>query len=55
MATLAQPISIPSPEEVTAVENKLVEVFFEMLETMPTEQRAGLLADLRANAVAHGE
>jgi len=55
MATLAQPISIPTPEEVKAAENKLVEVFFEMLETMPAEQRSGLLADLRANAAAHGE
>jgi hypothetical protein len=55
MAAIAHPTSIPTPEEVTAAENTLVEVFFEMLDTMPAEQRAGLLADLRANAAAHGE
>ncbi len=55
MAALAQPAPIPTAEEVMAAENALVEVFFEMLDTMPAEQRAGLLADLRANAAAHGE
>jgi hypothetical protein len=55
MATLAQATSIPTAEEVAEAENKLVEVFFEMLEAMPAEQRDGLLADLRANAAAHGE
>lgn len=55
MATLAQPISIPTPEEVTAAEQKLVSIFMENLETLPLERQQEIMADLRANAAAHGE
>jgi hypothetical protein len=55
MATLAQS-NVPTPEApTTAAEEALIEAFEELLETMPTAARQGLIGDLRANAVAHGE
>jgi hypothetical protein len=55
MATPTQP-KVPAPEtQRTVAEAALVEAFEELLETMPPEARQGLIGDLRANAVAHGE
>ncbi len=55
MATLAQPkLPTPQPQSTTSEDN-LVQAFEELLETMTPEGRQGLIADLRANAVAHGE
>jgi hypothetical protein len=55
MASLAQPANIPSSEEVTAAETALIEAFYDILETIPPEQQKALIADLRANAEAHGQ
>jgi len=54
MATLAQP-KVSAPETTTAAQKSLIEAFEELLDTMPPEARQGLIDDLRANAVAHGE
>jgi hypothetical protein len=55
MATLAQPtISSPNPQT-TAAEDALFEAFSGLLETLPPDKRKVVLADLRANAEAHGE
>jgi hypothetical protein len=55
MATLAQP-KVSTPEkQTTAAEEALVGAFEGLLETTSPEDRLGLIGDLRANAVAHGE
>jgi hypothetical protein len=55
MATLAQPLSIPTPQEVTAAEEMLATIFLDNLETLPQDRQQEIIADLRANAAAHGE
>ena len=55
MATLAQPISIPTSQEITAAEEMLSQIFLEHLETLPLDRQQEIIADLRANAAAHGE
>jgi hypothetical protein len=55
MATLAQPKVSTPDNQTTAAEEALVGAFEELLETMSPEDRLGLIGDLRANAVAHGE
>jgi hypothetical protein len=55
MATLAQPAKVSTPEEVAAAEQVLLSVFDEIDETLTPEQRAQFYAELRANAIAHGE
>ncbi len=55
MATMAQP-KISTPETQTAVdETALVDALEGLLEIMPPDARQGLIGDLRANAVAHGQ
>jgi DNA-directed RNA polymerase specialized sigma24 family protein len=55
MATLAQP-KLPATEpQYTAAEQALWEAFEEHLDTLSPEQRKMVVADLRANAEAHGE
>jgi len=55
MATLAQ-AKVSTPEtHTTGAEQALIEAFEELLESMPPDARQGLIGDLRANAVAHGE
>jgi len=55
MATLAQPKVSTPVTQTTPAEEALIEAFEELLETMSSEARQGLIGDLRANAVAHGE
>jgi hypothetical protein len=55
MAALAQPVSIPTAEEIALAEQTLVDIFLENLETLPVEQQQAIIADLRSNAAAHGE
>jgi len=55
MATLAQPTVYPPETKTTLAEETLIEAFEELLETISPEARQGLIGDLRANAVAHGE
>ena len=55
MATLTQPKIVQTEPEFTPAEQALIDAFEELLETMPPEQRKAIVADLRANAVAHGE
>ncbi len=55
MATLAQ-AQVSAPEiSRTDAEEALIEAFEELLDTMSPQARDGLIGDLRANAVAHGE
>jgi hypothetical protein len=55
MAALAQPISIPTAEEIALAEQTLIDIFLENLETLPPEHQQAIMSDLRANAAAHGE
>jgi hypothetical protein len=55
MATLAQPVKVSTPEEVTAAEQALSELFLDHLETLPEDRQKEVMSELRANALALGE
>jgi hypothetical protein len=55
LATLAQSISIPTPQEIAKAEELLSDIFLDNLETLPLDRQREIIADLRANAVSHGE
>jgi hypothetical protein len=55
MATLTQQKVVPAEQEFTPAEQALIDAFEEHLATLPADKQKAIRADLRANAVAHGE
>jgi hypothetical protein len=55
MATIPHPHPTSAEPAFTPAEDALWEAFADHLDTLSPEQRAAVVADLRANAEAHGE
>jgi len=55
MATLAQPTTIPSAEEVATAEDKLMAIFLEHLDTLPQQRQQEIIAGLHATDAARDE